>query len=115
MGDFQNKSFFILGLRIVGSWLEFDLRNPEGLDRTFYYKDSVISKQLNVQYTEGSFKLRFSSENLESGETASFESSLSLGDMLRIKLYIEYLFPVINGWHAIMNPSVIENDLRSSF
>ena len=105
----------MVGVKMVGSWLEFDLRNPEGMDRTFYFKDSTISKQMNVTHQEGRFIITFSTEHTETGDISSFQTKLTLGDMLRIKLYFEYLFPVINGWHAIMNPQIIENDLKSGY
>ena len=100
---------------MIGSWLEFDLRNPEGLDKTFYYKDATVSKQMNVTYQEDKFVISYSNESLETGETSSFETKLTLGDMIRIKMYAEYLFPVLNGWHGIMNPQVIEIDLKSGY
>ena len=102
----------MIGQRIIADFMSIDPRDSAELNKTFFYEDAHITKELNVLFEENKYKFTFKSESKETSYFASYQSLLRREDMFLFKAYLDYCYPVIMGWHAMKNPQIIQEDFE---
>ena len=93
--EFKKKETFIIGQRLMGEWLAIDPMNSQNLNKSFFYEDSEFVKELKICFEDDRFKLFMKTEGKNSNVFSSMESHLRYEDMVLLKFYMEYTFPVI--------------------